>query len=168
MWNRLLSACAALSALIIGAVVVLVSYDVIARNMGLWSPAWIVDLTEYALPLSTLLVAPWLTAKDQHIKIDLVATAVPMRLRRRLDRMVHIGCGLICAVIAYYAVNVALESYETQALVIKNIVFPEWWVYAPVPVCFALLTVECLRRGLESYTIGESAPIVQTLSDARG
>jgi TRAP-type C4-dicarboxylate transport system permease small subunit len=30
--------------------------------------------------------------------------------------------------------------------VIKSVVFPEWWLYAPVPVCFALLAVEFVRR----------------------
>ena len=32
------------------------------------------------------------------------------------------------------------------ALVIKSLVFPEWWLFVPVPVCFGLLAVECLRR----------------------
>lgn len=146
MWNRILSACASLSAAIIGAVVLLVSYDVIARNLGLWSPTWIVDVTEYALPLATLLIAPWLTARGEHIKIDLVAMVLPASSLAKLDRATSLGCAAICTVITWFGVNVTMEAYETGALVIKNVVFPEWWVYAPLPVCFALLSFECLRR----------------------
>ncbi|MNC94632.1 hypothetical protein D3C83_115350 [compost metagenome] len=28
----------------------------------------------------------------------------------------------------------------------KSVVFPEWWLYAPVPLCFTLLAVEFVRR----------------------
>ena len=28
----------------------------------------------------------------------------------------------------------------------KALVFPEWWLYVPVPICFALLSLECARR----------------------
>jgi hypothetical protein len=31
-------------------------------------------------------------------------------------------------------------------MVLKSVVFPEWWLYAPVPLCFGLLSVEFLRR----------------------
>ena len=145
MWNRILDACATASAAIIGALAVLVSYDVLARNVGLWSPSWIVDITEFALPLATLLIAPWLAAREQHIRIDLAAMVLRARTIRRLDGIVYLGCALVCAVIAYYGVNVTIESYTTGARVIKSIVFPEWWVFAPIPVAFAALAIECLR-----------------------
>ena len=38
------------------------------------------------------------------------------------------------------------SSAQQGSIVIKSIVFPEWWLYAPVPVCFALLAVEFVRR----------------------
>ena len=31
-------------------------------------------------------------------------------------------------------------------MVFKSVVFPEWWLYAPVPLCFGLLAVEFVRR----------------------
>jgi TRAP-type C4-dicarboxylate transport system permease small subunit len=52
---------------------------------------------------------------------------------------------------------VTLEAYDTQALVIKNITFPEWYVYVPLPFCFLLLTIENLRRALGRWTAPASA-----------
>jgi TRAP-type C4-dicarboxylate transport system permease small subunit len=150
MWNRVLNGCAGLAGLIIAIVVILVSYDVIARNVGLPSPSWVVDLTEYALPLATLLVAPWLANRGEHIKIDLVAMVLPKRTMARLDRVIGLACGAVSALMAWYGANVGLESYQTGALVIKNVIFPEWWVFAPLPVCFSILAFEFVRRALAS------------------
>jgi TRAP-type C4-dicarboxylate transport system permease small subunit len=43
-------------------------------------------------------------------------------------------------------------------MVIKSIVFPEWWLYAPVPLCFALLAVEFTRRILYGGVLEGSGP----------
>lgn len=151
MWIRILSAFAGLAAGIIAAVVLLVSYDVIARNIGLPSPSWVVDVTEYALPFATLLVAPWLAHKGEHIKIDLVATLIPEAFMGKLDRVINLVCGLACLVVVWYGISVTHESYTTGALVIKNVVFPEWWVFASLPLCFFILAIEFIRRAFVAH-----------------
>jgi len=158
MWQRILSAGASLSALIIGLSAVLVSYDVIARNINLPSFNWIVDMTEYALPLATLLVAPWLAQQGGHIKIDLVALILPKRILRKLDFITNIICIVVCAILAWFSIGVILESYDTGAVVIKNIVFKEWWVFVPLPPCFALLAIEFLRLTFSGNKPDADAP----------
>ncbi|RIK98374.1 MAG: TRAP transporter small permease [Burkholderiales bacterium] len=157
MWDRFLASLATLAALLIGAVLVLVGYDVVARNLALWSPGWVVDVTEYALPLATLLVAPWLTRRNEHIQIDLIVSLLPRTHARRLELLASLASAVICAFIAWYGASVTLEAYDTQALVIKNITFPEWYVYVPLPFCFLLLTIENLRRALGRWTAPASA-----------
>ena len=58
LYRFLMQACGALAAALIGVVVLLVSFDVVARNVGAFSLPWIVEVTEYALPLATFLAAP--------------------------------------------------------------------------------------------------------------
>ena len=41
---------------------------------------------------------------------------------------------------------------------IKSIVFPEWWLFAPVPVSFAFLAVEFLRRLLTREPLAGAGP----------
>ena len=31
-------------------------------------------------------------------------------------------------------------------MVMKSLVFPEWWLYVPVPLSFGLMTLEFARR----------------------
>jgi len=38
------------------------------------------------------------------------------------------------------------DSWRSGSITIKNLVFPEWWVLAPLPVAFALLAVEFVFR----------------------
>ena len=154
----LLAGCASLAGLIIGAMVVLVSYDVIARNAHLPNLAWIADLTEYALPLATLLVAPWLVHRNEHVRLDLVVVHLPEAMRQRVEKGVYATCCLIAAVLACYSVSVVVDSWRTGSLVIKSLTFAEWIVYLPLPPCFLLVAVECLRKCVGSHGQLASAP----------
>jgi TRAP-type C4-dicarboxylate transport system permease small subunit len=81
LWARLMQACGTAAALIIGIMVVLVGYDVLARNTGLRGLAWTAEASEYGLALATLLAAPWLLWAEQHVRLDLlqVSCASPAR-----------------------------------------------------------------------------------------
>lgn len=145
-YRRLLDGCAAAAALLLGAIAVLVAGDVVARNIGLGTLPWILDVSEYSLPLATFLVAPWLLRRNEHVRLDALLTAVPARLARLLD-LVADAVGLaVCLVFVVYGAKAIASSAHQGSLVIKAIVFPEWWLYAPVPFCFALLAIEFVRR----------------------
>ena len=45
-----------------------------------------------------------------------------------------------------YGFHMAADSYRIGSLTIKNLVFPEWWLLWPLPVCFALLAAEFAFR----------------------
>ena len=51
-WARVMQACGGISAAILGLLVVLVVWDVVARNLGARSLVWILEVTEYGLPLA--------------------------------------------------------------------------------------------------------------------
>ena len=39
-----------------------------------------------------------------------------------------------------------VQSARLASLTIKNLVFPEWWLLWPLPVCFALVALEFVFR----------------------
>lgn len=145
-WAALMRTCGGLAAAVIGVCVVLVVYDVVARNLGARSLPWIVEVTEYALPLATFLAAPWLMFRYEHVRLDLLATTLSPRSLARIERVAAAICLVVSLAIAWYAVRVILDVRGIGALVIKSLVFPEWWLFVPVPVCFTLLAIECARR----------------------
>jgi TRAP-type C4-dicarboxylate transport system permease small subunit len=145
-YARVLQAGAVAAAILLGVVALLITADVVARNLGLATLPWILEVSEYSLPLATFLVAPWLLHRGEHVRLDMVITALPAAGGRVLERIAD-GMGLaISLVFVVYGTKAILGSMLQGSMVIKILVFPEWWMYTPVPPCFALLAVEFARR----------------------
>lgn len=149
-YRGLLHACAVLAAVLLGTTAVLITGDVVARNIGLGTLPWILEVSEYVLPLATFLVAPWLLARNEHVRLDVLLTALSPRAARALARAGDVIGLAVCAVFVVYGGRAIASSAQQGSLVIKSVVFPEWWLYAPVPACFALLAIEFVRRLLAS------------------
>jgi TRAP-type C4-dicarboxylate transport system permease small subunit len=140
--GRLLDALAVLAALILLAMVIVVTADIVLRNLVRSGFPWANEVSEYALYAITFLVAPWLLRRGQHVRVDLVLTLLPPRLAWLLDGLGDILGFIVCAVMVRYGVHMAADSYRLGSLTIKNLVFPEWWLLAPLPVIYALIAIE--------------------------
>lgn len=157
-YRGLLHAGAVIAAVLLGVTALLVTGDVVARNVGLGTLPWILEVSEYVLPLATFLVAPWLLHKNEHVRLDILLTILPPRIGRALDRFADLVGLAVCAVFVVYGTRAITSSAQQGSLVIKSIVFPEWWLYAPVPACFALLAIEFVRRLAGRGALAGSGP----------
>jgi TRAP-type C4-dicarboxylate transport system permease small subunit len=145
-YGRLLDAFAAAAALLLLGMVLVVTGDILLRNLTRGGFAWANEISEYALYLMTLLVAPWLLRRGQHVRLDLVLVNVPARLARLLELVGDLlGLG-VCLLMLRYGIGITLDSWRMGSITIKNLVFPEWWLLAPLPAAFLLLAVEFLFR----------------------
>jgi TRAP-type C4-dicarboxylate transport system permease small subunit len=142
----LMRLCGGVAIVTIGLITALVCWDVIARNLRLGNLPWILELTEYALPLATLMAAPWLMWRGQHVRLDVLEMVLSAPARARVERVAAAACLAISLVLAWYGVVTLLDSRRSGAVMLKALVFPEWWLYLPVPVGFAALSLECARR----------------------
>lgn len=160
-YGRLLEALALLGALLILAMTLMICADVLLRNVrilpGTVGLEWSNEISEAMLYLVTLLTAPWLLRRGQHIRVDIVLRAVPPRLGWGCEWLADALGLACCAVIAYYGARAALASYSAGALSIKTLVTPEWWLLSVLPVAFLALTVEMLFRMRRLY-LGSRAP----------
>jgi TRAP-type C4-dicarboxylate transport system permease small subunit len=146
-WYRaLLQALAAAAAVLLGAMALLITLDVVIRNVGLGTIAWVNEVSEYSLPVATLLVAPWLLHRNEHVRLDVLLTALPRAASRSLEKACDVVGIAICAVFVWYGIKLILDSSRIDSMVVKTLAIPEWWQYALVPVCFSLLAVEFARR----------------------
>jgi TRAP-type C4-dicarboxylate transport system permease small subunit len=145
-YDGLLRGGAIAAALLLGVVALLVTADVIGRNVGLGTLPWIIEVSEYSLPLATFLIAPWLLSRGQHVRLDIIVLLLPAAWSRAIDRVASLAGLAVSVVFVVYGLEAVLSSARQGSLVIKAIVFPEWWLYVPVPACFALLAVEFVRR----------------------
>jgi TRAP-type C4-dicarboxylate transport system permease small subunit len=145
-FGRLLNVLAILAALTLLAMVVMVTADIILRNLTRTGFPWANEVSEYALYVITLLTAPWLLRRGQHVRIDLVLTLVPPRLAWLMEAVGDIVGFAVCLVMMRYGLKMTLDSAMLGSITIKNLVFPEWWLLWPLPACFGLLAVEFAFR----------------------
>ena len=146
MHAALMRGCGLLAAATVAFITLLVCYDVVGRNLGLPSLVWVNEVTEYALPIATLSAAPWLMWRNQHVRLDLLGALLSPAAQRQVDRVASLLGLIVSLVMVWYAVRMLLDSRSAGSLVMKALVFPEWWLYVPVPIGFALLALECGRR----------------------
>ena len=144
--ERLFAAFAFLAALLLFAMVALTTADIIMRNTLRVGFPWANEVTEYALYLTTLLTAPWLLRRGQHVRIDMALVLVPPRIAWLMEAAADIVGLTASLVLVWYGSVMTMQSARLGSLTIKNLVFPEWWLLAPLPLCFALLALEFVMR----------------------
>ena len=150
LYRHVLQALAWVAGVLLGAMALAVTLDVVARNLRLGNTGWVVELTEYSLPVATLLVAPWLLHRNQHVRLDVLVVALPRRAALGLERLADAVGIVICAVFIWYGVKLIFDSARLGSMVVKTLAIPEWWQYALMPVAFGLLAVEFARRLLRA------------------
>jgi TRAP-type C4-dicarboxylate transport system permease small subunit len=160
-YARLLAGLALGGCAVMFAMMLVIVGDVALRNIpvpglprGL---AWSNEVSELMLYLTTVLVAPWLLRQGQHIRVDILLTAMPPRLAwyfEWLGDLIGLAC---CMFMGWYAARAAWASYTAGALNIKTLVTPEWWSLAPLPAMFLLLAIEMVFR-MHRLQAGERAP----------
>ncbi|KLN52792.1 TRAP transporter small permease [Variovorax paradoxus] len=139
-----------LACLLLLVIVGSITLDVLLRNVEITGlprgfPASN-DISEYALYFCTLLGAPWLLRAGQHIRVDIVLRAIPSKLAYGCEWLSDVMALAGCVVLAWMGVVMTFKSYASDAIQIKSIVIPEWWVMTPIPVVFALLAIEFTFR----------------------
>ena len=160
-YGRLLEVFAAAACALILGMTLMICADVFLRNVrvvpGVAGLAWSAEISEAMLFLITLLTAPWLLRRGQHIRVDIVLRAVPPRVGWLFEWAVDLLAFSCCAIIAWYSARAALHSYSAGSLSIKTLVTPEWWLLSVLPVAFLLLTIEMLFR-MRRLWLAERAP----------
>jgi len=146
MFGRLLHALAMAAALILLAMVVVVTSDILLRNSTGGGFAWANEVSEYARYLMTLLAAPWLLRRGQHVRLDIILTLVPARVAWLMEAAGDALGFCVSVVLVRYGLAMTADSARLGAITIKNLVFPEWWLLAPLPATFALLAIEFVFR----------------------
>src|SRR3982074_155796 len=105
-YGKLLEAFALAACALVFGMTLMICADVFLRNVriipGMVGLEWSNEISEAMLYLITMLVAPWLLRRGQHIRVDIVLRAVPRRVGWGFEWATD-SLGLICCVtMAYY------------------------------------------------------------------
>ena len=162
-YGSLLDALMGVACLLLLAMALLIGADVAGRNAGLGGIPWSGEISEDILYLLTLLTAPWLLRRGQHIRVDILLRALPSRVGWLLEWLNDL-LGLACSLyFVWYGWRVVATSYRSDAISIKTLVMPEWWLLTPLPLAFLMIAIEFAFR-MHRLSSGERGPRTDAVS----
>ena len=135
--------------LIVLAIFVLITLDVLLPLVGIQPWDGTLGVVEYGLLWFTILAAPWLARIKGHVFIDAVAVMLPPAVKKVTAKIAYLVVITGSLMLAYYSWLLLVESYVDENIDERSIELMLWWIYAPMPICFALVAIEFIR-----YLIG--------------
>jgi len=146
VYGRILEGFGFIAGAVIALLALMVSLDVVIRNLGIGNFPWLLEVAEYGLYVTTFMAAPWVLSLGAHVRVDVLLNIVPKPVGRLLEIVSDlIGMGA-CGVLFYYGLAATRASYADGSLIFKDLVVTEWYLLAVMPLSAALLIVEFLRR----------------------
>ena len=160
-YGKLLEAFALAACALVLGMTLMICADVLLRNVrilpGVAGLEWSNEISEAMLYLITMLTAPWLLRRGQHIRVDIILRAVPNRVGWSFEWVVDVLGLASCLFITYYGARAAIASFKAGSVSIKTLVTPEWWLLSVLPVAFLALSIEMLLR-MRRLALAERAP----------
>ncbi len=144
-YEWLINALKTLSCIIVFAIFVLIVMDVLMPFVGLQPWEGTLGVVEYGLLWFTILAAPWLARIKGHVFIDAVAEMLSTKARKITSKIAYLIVITGSLLLAYYSLELAIESFVDEAIDERGIELELWWIYAPMPIGFFLVAVEFLR-----------------------
>ena len=127
---------------LIAAMMVVITVDVVLRNLGFQSWAHFFTFTEYALLVVPCLGAPWLVREKGHIYVEILLMHLQPRPRRWLTKGIGLACIGICLVIAWYGFEVTLTDFLRAERDVRSCDMPRWLVVGWIPLSFLMMAIE--------------------------
>ena len=134
--------------------------DVIAREFFSIPFKFTIGTVEYMMLYMTCLAAPWLLRTHGHVYIEAFTARLPPGAKRFTEALVCILSIIAAAIFAWVSFNLLIEKLASGEVDIRDIDIPGWMIAAPLPVCYSLITIECVRFlfGQESIWRNDNAP----------
>jgi TRAP-type C4-dicarboxylate transport system permease small subunit len=128
--RRIVGACslalAVVAMAVIGGMMVTITYDVVMRFAFAAPTDWAYPLNAFGVLSSTMLAAPYLYVRRQHIAMDLAHRAMPRWARRVADAVTAVATGLLGVVLAATAFRSLGVSAERGLTGSGTFNIPNW------------------------------------------
>lgn len=149
-----------------GAMIAMMSLDVLLRGFSLGSLPWVTELTEYFMYAGTFLAAPWVLRQGGHVRVDMLLISVSRPVAARLEQLIDAIGFLIALVLLAYGSLAVHDAFRDHMIQFKTWDVPEWLLLLAIPISGALLAIEFVLRFLrvpgvvsETYNITDRPSI---------
>jgi TRAP-type C4-dicarboxylate transport system permease small subunit len=154
-FNWLTLVFAILVAVSIGMITLLIPLNLALINLDLGGIWWLYEAVEYALYVGVFIAAPWVLHQGAHVRVDVLVTAMPDTIARKLDQFVNLIGIILCTTLMIYGLRATLSEFADGTLPDKDLRIANWYMIGVFTFAFLLLAVEFLFRLLRSIRSGE-------------
>jgi TRAP-type transport system small permease protein len=130
---------------VIAAMAIGVSAEVILRMFSFPSIAGLIELTEYGLFISTFFIAPHLLRTNEHIRVDIVMSRIDPANTRRVEYFVLGAIIAVCVVTGFMGASELIRSIREATLIFKDLVIPKWWLDWIIPLTSLAMGLQALE-----------------------
>ena len=144
-YDVLLYGLAGLAALLIAAMMVVITLDVVVRNFGYQSSSHLFTFTEYALLFVPCMGAPWLVRQKGHIYVEILLMHLTPRTKKWLMRGIGVACIAVCLTIAWYGFGITIADFRGNEKDVRSFDMPRWMIVGWIPLSFLMMGIEFAR-----------------------
>lgn len=147
-----------LACLLIVGIVLIVTYDVASRNLGLPTFLWAVDGVEYAMLHITFLCFPWLVRSRGHVCVEIALSYMRAPLRRGWEIGLMILSALICLYLTWRTGLLFAQALADGTYEVRVVDMPMWALYVSMPIGFLVGALQFLAFPLRGESFYGAAP----------
>lgn len=142
----------ALLVALLGGMIGVAVYQVLARNLFDTGLAWGDPMVRVALLWVTMIGGMAAASSDRHIRIDLVARFASERANRWISRLTSVFTALVCFVLAWFSVTLVLWDYRDGTSGFGAV--PAWVCELVMPLGAGIIGLRYLLRAV-GVTVSE-------------
>ncbi len=151
-FDRLNRALAALACALLVLITLAICTEIVTRATLGVSNQWLVELSEITLLYITFLGAAWVLGNDKHVALDLLLDHLGPRGARSLHCVLSALAAVACFTVTWFGILTVIDQYRNEIREPTIMAPLAFWITAIVPVGFALLGVQFLRRAVRAAT----------------
>jgi TRAP-type C4-dicarboxylate transport system permease small subunit len=134
-----------LAVVVIAAMALGVSAEVVLRIFKFPSITGLIELTEYGLFISTFFMAPHLLRTNEHVRVDIVMSRADPATARAVEYFVLASILAVCVVSGFVATSLLIDSARDGTMIFKDFVIPKWWLDWIIPLTSLVLGLQALE-----------------------
>ncbi len=134
-----------LAVLVIAAMALGVSAEVILRIFSFPSITGLIELTEYGLFISTFFMAPHLLRTNEHIRVDIAMSRAGPATARHVEYIVLAAIIAVSVVTGVVGTSMLIDSIREATLIFKDLVIPKWWLDWIIPLTSLAMMLQAIE-----------------------
>lgn len=155
--GRLTAALSILSAFLLFAVGVMLTYEVTARYFFNAPTIWAEELSRLFLVFAVFLGSAGLMRGWHHIRVTVVVERLPDGVQRFFESFALWFVAVIAGFVAWNGFPIAAQSFEVGRTTGSMLDIPSWWMQAAIPLGFTLIALQAVVLGF-SVLFGHDRP----------